>query len=155
MNWARVKREITPRRIFNLTKLGFLNYLQWPLGAVSYFIIIYQLGLKYLIPNLTVPDGVLIFAAGVAVSYSIGLSMKLHKKFGLYRDEQGMATEANPYAKFNYEVMLKGISLTIETTVADIIWFKSAGIDTSSLELRLAEYREYEKLVRELLASWG
>ena len=155
MNWARLKREVTPRRVFNLTKLGFLNYLQWPLGAISYFIIIYQLGLKYLLPNITVPEGIGIFGAGVAVSYGIGLSMKLHKKFGLYRDEQEMITEANPYAKFNYEIALRGIDLTVATTEATMKWLRMVEVPTDEIEAQLAAYRKYQTLVKELLKSWG
>lgn len=155
MNWNRLKREITPRRIFNLTKLGFLNYLQWPLGAMSYFIIIYQLGLKYLLPQVTIPDGLAIFGGGIAVSYTIGLSMKLHKKFGLYRDEQEMITEANPYARFNYEITLRGIELTIAMTEANIKWLKMEGVPTEEIEAELVAYRAYQDKVRGLLQSWG
>lgn len=155
MNWARLKREVTPRRVFNLTKLGFLNYLQWPLGAISYFIIIYQLGLKYLLPNITTLDGLAIFGGGVAISYTIGLSMKLHKKFGLYRDEQEMITEANPYARFNYEITLRGIDLTIATTEATMKWLKMVDVPTAEIEEQLVAYRKYQALVRELLKSWG
>ena len=155
MNWARLRRELKPKRVFNLTKLGFLNYLQWPLGAVSYFIIIYQLGLKYLLPDITTLDGLAIFGTGVAISYAIGLSMKLHKKFGLYRDEQEMITEANPYARFNYEITLRGIDLTIATTEATMKWLKMVDVPTGEIEEQLAAYRKYQALVKELLKSWG
>ena len=153
MKW---RKELKPRRVFNLVKLGFLNYLQWPLGAISYFIIIYGLGLKYVFPALTFVEGAGIFGAGIFVSYVVGLMMKnQHKMGGLWQDEQAMATEANPFAKLNYQITLIGMDLTIETTEASMRWMEKEGIPTDKIQTELGPYREYRKTVRELLQQWS
>ena len=156
MNWERLKREISsPRRIFNLTKLGYLNYLQWPVGAVSYFVIIYSLGLHYIFPSLTVIQGSGIFGVGIVVSFTVGLAMKLHKGKGLFVDEQAMTTEANPYARINYEIQLKSLNAQIASMEANIKWLDKDGIDSSPLRMTLPPLVEAREKVREILLQWG
>jgi hypothetical protein len=155
MKWESIMRELKPKRIFNLVKLGFLNYLQWPLGAISYSIIIYGLCLKYVFPNLTLVEGVGIFVLGVAMSYCVGLATKVrHRIGGLYRGEQAMITEAHPFANLNHEITSRQLDLTIETTEANIKWLRLMGIDTARIEEELVPFRKYRKVVGELLAKW-
>lgn len=156
MNWTRLKRELRPKRVFNLTKLGWLNYIAWPLGAISYFVVIYQLGLKYIFPSVSLLQGVGLFFLGILAAYLTGLTMKLrHKAGGLFQDEQEMITEANPFARLNYEITLRQLDLTIEATEASIKWLHMEGIDTEQIEVKLVPIRDYRKTVWELLQKWG
>jgi hypothetical protein len=137
-------------------KLGWGNYISFPLTTLTYVTILYELAItKFLPPSLIVY--IFMFLLIALISLIIGWLMSRKAKF--YSVEHKINTETNPYINIpigakeilNYKNQIVQFDVQIESLKKQIDLYKEDGIDTKALEAYLPRLYELKRQYEELL----
>lgn len=139
-------------RLYAITNYGY-NVIGWIISLIGWTSIIGFVLTKYIpiwLAYVIIPLSVAIAA------FVVGYFMI---KKGIYKQQNAIATEQNPYLSkiigwkdyLGYKTALRSMNMSIEDMNLNIRWFKSMKYNTEFLEQRLSKYQQLKAYYEELL----